>query len=555
MTRRERVVAFLILLASAALLTVGWRLFFFLADDAFIAFRYVSNSLLGLGYTWNPPPFRRVEGYTSLLWVAILDAFWRVFGIEPPRSANGLSLGASYASLGVIAAMVLKARLSERLSGWRLALLALVLLGVVTNRNFLIFTSSGLETALFTLLILAWVFVALFEDGGPETTRRLAAVAALLTLCRPDGLLFCAATGAIVILRVLAARQPEERSAHRLGALFPLVPLAHLLWRRASYGYWLPNTYYAKHVGAWPSAGAAYLASFVLEYHYYIWIAMAVAAGCVAFAEAVRRSRAGSGPLALMRAGRGVRPLSQAIAIGALVAHFGYYTFVVGGDHFEYRVYQHITPLLLVSCSLLLDRLRWSGPRTTATLAAMVILGLVIPWTHFARTRRDPHGAPQYLIAPLLPSPVRFYGEAWDRLQGYLFHRWVGVRFQTHKTLTERQLRELPTREVGLHIGPEGLPTAVEHAVGVPGWVLPHAVILDVFGLNDLVIARSPGPADPDARRMAHDRRAPPGYIECFRPNLLLPGDGTARLSRRRPPLTAGEVMRCESTFLARASR
>lgn len=51
----------------------GWKLFWFMTDDAYIAFRYVSNSMLGLGYVWNPPPFHPVEGYTSFLWVAILD--------------------------------------------------------------------------------------------------------------------------------------------------------------------------------------------------------------------------------------------------------------------------------------------------------------------------------------------------------------------------------------------------------------------------------------------------------------------------------------------------
>ena len=45
----------------------GWKLFFFSTDDAYIAFRYVSNSLAGHGLTWNARPFRPVEGYTSFL--------------------------------------------------------------------------------------------------------------------------------------------------------------------------------------------------------------------------------------------------------------------------------------------------------------------------------------------------------------------------------------------------------------------------------------------------------------------------------------------------------
>ncbi len=54
------------------LLYFGWRLFWFMTDDAYIAFRYVENSLRGYGHVWNPPPFMPVEGYTSFLWVLLL---------------------------------------------------------------------------------------------------------------------------------------------------------------------------------------------------------------------------------------------------------------------------------------------------------------------------------------------------------------------------------------------------------------------------------------------------------------------------------------------------
>ena len=77
-TRPYRIGVVLLVLAGGAALVAGWQLFWFLTDDAFIAFRYVSNSQFGRGYVWNPPPFLPVEGYTSFLWVALLDGVWRL---------------------------------------------------------------------------------------------------------------------------------------------------------------------------------------------------------------------------------------------------------------------------------------------------------------------------------------------------------------------------------------------------------------------------------------------------------------------------------------------
>ena len=73
----------------------GWSLLWFMCDDAFIAFRYISNRQLGWGYTWNPPPFLPVEGYTSFLWVALLDAIWTITGRQPPDTANLVGLYAA----------------------------------------------------------------------------------------------------------------------------------------------------------------------------------------------------------------------------------------------------------------------------------------------------------------------------------------------------------------------------------------------------------------------------------------------------------------------------
>jgi arabinofuranosyltransferase len=508
----------------------------------------VSNSQLGLGYTWNPPPFRAVEGYTSFLWLVLLDGVWRGLGVEPPVAANWLSLGFSAASLALIVAMVLRLRLSPGLAPYRTLWLGLVLLGVLTNRTFLAWTSSGLETALFGCLLLAWVYAALFAAGGRGALAWLSVTASLLALTRPDGLLFVGATAGILGVRLVTARTLSLRAL--APALPLLMPVVHVLWRRAKYGYWLPNTYYAKHVAAWPESGARYFAAFLLEYAYWIALALALVAG-------VRLLR-NPAFVARLRAWD-VSTLTALLVGGALGVHFVYYTFLVGGDHFEFRVYQHWVPLLLVGFAALGERAGLSARATLAALVAMIVLGWPLPWLHWWHTRqlvtRPETFKLHYEVAPLLPLPVRWYGAAWDGLEGWLVQHLVGIRHQEHKIFGEYQRSRFPTRASGSQIAGAGFPVMAYHTIGVPGWVLPHVAIIDYFGLNDAVIAHAKSKfTRSEDRQMAHDRGPPTGYVECFRPNISVHTNGKLGFRVRAHDLTDPEIRRCEERFLAPAS-
>jgi arabinofuranosyltransferase len=532
--RRERAWFLLLTAAAAAALVNGWRHFWFLCDDAFIAFRYVANGAAGLGYTWNPPPFPPVEGYTSFLWVALLEGIWRLTGAAPPEVANGLSLACALGTLGLLAG---KAWRMDRgaLGGLRLPACALVLLTVVSNRTFLAWSSSGLETALFNLLVVGWVFAALrgrHSEAGPAAA--LAALASLAALTRPDGLLYCAATGALLLD---AARRGRPRAA-LVGAAPLLAVAAHLLWRRATYGWWLPNTYYAKVGGAWPEAGARYMASFALEYGYWIWALAALAAG----AAALRARRLPSA--------------HGAAAAGAVAAHVAYYTLVVGGDHFEFRVYSHLVPLLALSLPWLLLRAGLKPGAALGVATAALLVGLPIPWTHRAlalehssRLETDQLVLP---VAEHLPPPLSWLARPWDAMQSWLILHNVGRRHREHD-VTGRLIALLaPDREAvisgravavlredpgsgALRLDPTADPLAAlaqnpvwtGHAVGIYGWALAPVAVVDLLGLNDPAVAHLG--TRRDDRRMAHELDPPPGYSDCLRPNVA------TGLGRRNP--------------------
>ena len=206
LSRAERAALVVIACAAAALLYVGWRTFWFLTDDAFISYRYISNSLLGHGYVWNPPPFQPVEGYTNFLWIVLLDLVWRLLGVAPPESANLIALAFSFGTVVIAAALTLRIPWSRSLEAYRIPCVALVLLGILGNRSFLAWTSSGLETAMFNFLVLSWLYFVLTKPVNGLWVFATTASSSLLALTRPDGLLFVAATFASIAIATIRSR-------------------------------------------------------------------------------------------------------------------------------------------------------------------------------------------------------------------------------------------------------------------------------------------------------------------------------------------------------------
>ncbi len=534
-----------LLLGAAALLFIGRNLLWFLTDDAFITFRYVSNSVLGHGYVWNPPPFRPVEGYSSFLWVLILDGVWRLTGSPPPVVANGVALGCSFLSLVLAAVLVLRLRWRAELFAWRFVFAGLVLLGLVTNRTFLTWSSSGFETALFNLLVFAWLAVGV--GAGPMHPRRVVAMstlAACLHLARPEGVLFAAAT---IAMFILAPRERAWRWPNALADCTPLLVIPiHFLWRHSFYGEWLPNTYYAKIVGAWPASGARYALSFVLEYA--LWFPLVAVLVAAATQKRVTTARM-------------VSPSRTAwICILTLVAHVSYYTFIVGGDHFEYRVYSHLLAPGFVGLVWLANQSRLRGRTVTLLLAAQIALALPLPWSHWARTRhlqtRETTRRMRVAVAPHWPPVLREYARLFDGLQAWLIEHWVCVRHQEHKVNQEYLVTLYPSRAEGEQLPAGGFPVHAFQAVGVASWTLPHVNVIDLLGLNDWVIARTPVDAA-RLRGMAHERRAPDGYADCFEPNVFLAPGGGVRITVRPTAMSAGAIEACEQTWRdrVRASR
>ena len=210
-------------------------------DDAFIGFRYAENLVHGHGLVFNPG--ERVEGYTNFLWVILIAPFVAL-SVDPEAVAKVLGFIASALTLLAVV------RFGPRPAPCReIAWLAPLFLA--SSPPFVVWTTGGMETPLFTCLV-AWSTVLVAE--GLERGALAQGVGGLLgaaALTRPEG------AGVAAVLAILAwalgPRTPGfRRSFLRCFGMFLLVFLPYFFWRWWYYGQFLPNTFYAK-VGAGPA--------------------------------------------------------------------------------------------------------------------------------------------------------------------------------------------------------------------------------------------------------------------------------------------------------------
>jgi len=276
-------------------LAVGGAFFYaFTMDDAYITVRYAENLLRGEGLVFNPG--ERVEGYSSPLHVVVLAALG-VFGVALVDLAKVLGLAAAAATALCVVAL---ARRLE--AAWWLAGAAGV--AVALHPGLLYYASSGLETTLYTLLVTAAALRLVVELKEAPGARRPVSLwlLGLAAVTRPEGALLLALGCGCRLWRArtearhataTATAEDGDRAApasprraiaaEALARCLPAwAPLA--LWvviRRATYGEWLPNVYYAKPSGfGWEGLGegVAYLHGAVMGGGTYLAVGLALAA-------------------------------------------------------------------------------------------------------------------------------------------------------------------------------------------------------------------------------------------------------------------------------------
>ena len=230
-------------LAMVLFLIFAHRIFVYTPDDAFITYRYSQNVAEGYGLVFNrnAPITDRAEGYSCPLFMFLCALLIKLpLGMDLMVKTKLLSLGCG------IALLVLAPKLAQRLGlpVWAQAGLPIVL---SVHSAFVVSSIDGMETMLAMLLTTLAVYHFLGESE--LTARRFPLSALLFALCalnRPEALLFgLCAFGVLVFKR---KSEGNRTSLAAWTAVFVLPVLAWFLFRKAYYGVWMPNTFYAKHI-------------------------------------------------------------------------------------------------------------------------------------------------------------------------------------------------------------------------------------------------------------------------------------------------------------------
>ena len=321
-------------------------------DDIFVSFRYVENWVRGAGLVFNPG--ERVEGYTHFLWVTALSAL-RLLGFDLVTLGRYLPIVAWAALLGLLFVNAVRLPVHGDARG-RAPWLALPVAAwaVALHQDAQVYASSGLETALFGLLLLAGALTA------ARARLDLAAVAyALATLVRPEGMMYAGTAAAWA----LWCRRDAGALA-RFAGIFTALVAPFAIWKFFYYGTVIPNTYYAKSAGEpyW-SQGWTYTR---LYFTVYTVVALCIVIAFAGWIASLRRRAGGAA---------GGRDAGYDLAILALVQVGLTIVYVarVGGDFMFARFFIPVTPLAYVAAEEMVRRTR--RPVLMVVFAAVAVGG------------------------------------------------------------------------------------------------------------------------------------------------------------------------------------
>jgi arabinofuranosyltransferase len=195
-----------------------------ISEDAFISLRVAKNILLGYGPNWNIN--ERVQVFTHPLWMVLLTFVQWLFPHNTPAAVIGLCIIFSLLAVALF--------MRDIKSSWVIVVTMLLML---SSKAFIDYSTSGLENPLLYVLIILFAH----EYLDKQRIFWLTLIASFIAITRADA-------AALVLPAFIPLIWSSWRShAFWTDILKGITPI--LGWEIFSlvyYGYFLPNTDYAK---------------------------------------------------------------------------------------------------------------------------------------------------------------------------------------------------------------------------------------------------------------------------------------------------------------------
>ena len=377
------------------------------AEDAYISFRFAKNLAGGHGLIWNPGE-KPVEGYTNFLWV-IISAVLLKFRL------NILWLCQAIGIIAGLLAIWYTYKFSWRLLGFSRRLSLFPCLFLALSGPFATWATSGMETNLFALFVLmaGYYLTSYWKSRIPRDLYACFLSLFFATLTRPEGfLIFALLFVSSLILFWLNKVSPKALFFSGLSYVIPLV--AYCIWRYAYFGFWLPNTFYAKTGGS----TLQYLRGLEYVKFFSICFLMPFLPVTLWFVVEKRKSflkRTGSSSL--------VAHLDRNLGIYlslVIVLVYTLYIIYVGGDYMAmYRFFVPVLPFIYLIFGFFIHRIFRIAASFKLQITWLTLFGLFVA---FAAAATIIHSTP--LEKSIYKKPVYMHGT----YRGVETERWHTAR-------------------------------------------------------------------------------------------------------------------------------
>lgn len=453
--RTRPIISLLIVFFFILLVQTSW-----IGDDAYITMRTVDNFVHGNGLRWNID--ERVQSYTHPLWMFLLSGVYALIG-DSALTLFGLSIFVSTSAV-----LLLLVTVPKNNFGVLLAWVSLVL-----SKAFVDYSNSGLENPATHLLLL--IFTLLFLQEEPQTPRRiflLSLVAGFSVFNRLDTVLFYIPA----LLHILWTNRTRRTLSLILAGMTPI-----LLWEVFSlvyYGFFVPNTYYAKLTSGIP-ANELLLQGITYYINAISWNPVTL---IVIIASIL---------IGIFSGNKSERWL----AVGSLF--YLAYIVLIGGDFMSGRFFS--APLFLGVILLVRHVQERSMLEKSICLMVVLAFGTIL--------------SPVTSI-PLRSTPPYVKTGIADEAAGY--YMFSNLMLFTHET----QIPIHPWANMGRDMRAQGLKVIEVKGIG-PGmygfFLGPEPYLVDPLALCDPLLARLPMRPDKNWRIGHYERDLPPGYLDTLK--------------------------------------